>query len=180
MIKLANNLTNLVLKQAGDPRVGFSDAQVKCTPGIGCKRLLSKAELAEVAAAEANMLPNLFAQQGDPVTSLVSSPGWAGIGHGILGAGLGGGAGYLGANMTNNNSALGSGIGAAAGGLLGLIYGAVNRTRTNNDIMDLMEDLPVGADIGDIETFHDPKIRAQIARDFQRQMLRRGLNRSYQ
>ena len=188
MIKIANNLVNLLNKQAKS-NIGFSDAPIKCTPGIGCKRMLSRSELAEIEDAKWQMFGNTWPQDGDPVSAGISSPGWAGIGGALLG-GLGGGLAGFGASkiMENTGNATDpllpgvanqltlSGGGAALGGLLGGIIGHVSKSRQNNDIETLMESLPVGADLGDVATFSDPEFKAQVARDFQRTLIRQGLN----
>lgn len=153
----------------------FADVPMICTPGIGCKRQLTDQELQEIAEAKSNIFPKLFPQDYDPVSSMMSSPEWAGVGTGALGAlGLGG-LGALGASMTNRNPLLYSAIAAALGGLGGGLYGYLSKKRRNAELEDIMEDLPVGGDIGDIEIYSDPKIRATVSRDFQRQLVRRGL-----
>lgn len=153
----------------------IADVPIKCTPGVGCKRLLSDAEKAEIADAENNIISNLFPQDADPISSLISSPGWSGLGSGLLGAaGLGGTVG-LGAHLTNKDPLVYGGLAAALGGLGGGLYGYLSKTRKNKEIADLIEDLPVGADIGDIEIYSDPKVRAALSRDFQRQLMRKNL-----
>ena len=87
----------------------------------------------------------------------------------MAGAGAGTGA------LLEKSAPLGALIGGTAGGLGGLLYGYGSRTRKNKEIEDLMEDLPVGADLGDVELFSDPRLKAQMARDFQRQLVRKGL-----
>jgi hypothetical protein len=169
----------LVAKKSNDMGLNVSDyiadAPIKCTPGVGCKRMLSPGEEAEIEAAKGNMFPNLYPQNPDPVSSLISSPGWAGIGTGLLGAaGLGGVVG-LGAHLTNKDALTYGALAAAAGGLGGGLYGYIRKALKNKEIAALIENLPVGADIGDIEIYSDPKIRAAISRDFQRQLMRKNL-----
>lgn len=155
----------------------FADVPMICTPGIGCKRKLTAEELQEIADAQNNIFPNLMPRDYDPVSSMMSSPEWAGIGTGALGAiGLGG-LGGLGASMTNRNPLLYGAIAAALGGLGGGLYGYLSKKRRNAELADIMEDLPIGGDIGDIELYSDPKTRAAVSRDFQRQLVRRGLMR---
>lgn len=153
----------------------FADVPMVCTPGLGCKRKLSPEERREVIDAQFKMFPNLFPQDSDPVSSQMSSPGWSAIGTGILGAGLLGGGVGLGAHLTNKDITPYALLAGALGGLGGGLYGYIKRKRKNAKIEALMEDLPVGADIGDIEKFSDPKIMAAISRDFQRQLIRKGL-----
>jgi len=183
MIYFSNNLHNLQKKTTEkkskelNPQASsfIVDVPVKCTPGVGCKRLLSEAEKMEIADAENNIFPKLFPQDADPVSSLISSPEWAGIGSGLVGAaGLGGTVG-LGAHLLNKNPLLYGGLAAILGGLGGGLYGYLSKKRKNFQIEDMIEDLPVGADIGDIEIFSDPKMRAAFSRDFQRQLMRKGL-----
>ena len=64
---------------------------------------------------------------------------------------------------------------SALGGLGGGAYGYASKALKNKEIEDLMEDMPVGADMGDVEVFSDPRLRGQLARDFQRQLVRKGL-----
>jgi hypothetical protein len=151
------------------------DVPIKCTPGLGCKRLLTDNEKDQIAEAKTNIFPNLFPQEGDRISSMISSPEWAGIGTGLLGAaGLGGTVG-LGAHLTNKNPLLYGALAAALGGLGAGLYGYSKKRRKNKDLAKLIEDLPVGADIGDIDVYSDPKMRAALARDFQRQVMRKGL-----
>jgi len=151
------------------------DVPIKCTPGFGCKRYFTPAERAEVDVAKAQMFPMLFPTEADPISSQLSSPAWAGLGTGLMGALLGAGGGAGVGALLEKNAPVGALIGGAAGGLGGLLYGYGSRARKNKEIEDLMEDLPVGADLGDVELFSDPKLKAQLARDFQRQLIRKGL-----
>ena len=151
------------------------DVPIKCTPGFGCKRYFTPAEQAEVDAAKAQMFPMLFPTQADPISSQLSSPAWAGLGTGLMGALLGAGGGAGVGALLEKSAPVGALIGGAAGGLGGLLYGYGSRARKNKEIEDLMEDLPVGADLGEVELFSDPRLKAQLARDFQRQLVRKGL-----
>lgn len=151
------------------------DVPIKCTPGFGCKRYFTPAEQAEVDAAKAQMFPLLFPTEADPISSQLSSPAWAGLGTGLMGALLGAGGGAGVGALLEKSAPVGALIGGAAGGLGGLLYGYGSRARKNKEIEDLMEDLPVGADLGEVELFSDPRLKAQLARDFQRQLVRRGL-----
>lgn len=153
----------------------FADVPMVCTPGLGCKRKLTDQEIQEVAEAQNKMFPKLFPQDYDPVSSMMSSPEWAGVGTGALGAlGLGGVVG-AGAHLTNRNPLVYGLLAAALGGLGGGLYGYLKKKRRNAELVDIMEDLPVGGDIGDIPMYSDPKMTAAISRDFQRQLVRRGL-----
>jgi hypothetical protein len=153
----------------------FADVPIVCTPGLGCKRQLTENEIQEVIDAQKKILPNLFPRDYDRVSSMMSNPEWAGIGTGLLGA-LGGGAvGGLGAHLTNRSPALYGLLAAALGGLGGGLYGYIKKKRKNSELEDLMKDLPVGGDIGDIEVYADPKMTAAVSRDFQRQLIRKGL-----
>jgi hypothetical protein len=151
------------------------DVPIKCTPGFGCKRYFTPEEQLEVDRAKAQMFPMLFPTEADPISSQLSSPTWAGLGTGLMGALLGAGAGAGTGALLEKSAPLGALIGGTAGGLGGLLYGYGSRTRKNKEIEDLMEDLPVGADLGDVELFSDPRLKAQMARDFQRQLVRKGL-----
>ena len=151
------------------------DVPIRCTPGFGCKRYFTPAEQAEVDAAKAQMFPMLFPTQADPISSQLSSPAWAGLGTGLMGALLGAGGGAGVGALLEKSAPVGALIGGAAGGLGGLLYGYGSRARKNKEIEDLMEDLPVGADLGEVELFSDPRLKAQLARDFQRQLVRKGL-----
>jgi hypothetical protein len=153
----------------------IADVPIKCTPGLGCKRLLSDSEKAQINKAKSHFFPNLFPQNADPVSSLISDPFWAAIGKGILGASIAGGTVGLGAHLTNRDPLLHGGLAAGVGGLGAALIGYFSKSRKNKEIIDLIEDLPVGADIGDIGLYSDPKIRAALARDFQRQVMRKGL-----
>jgi hypothetical protein len=153
----------------------IADVPIVCTPGVGCKRLLTEAEKDEIESAKNNLFPKLFPQDYDSPSVMISSPEWSGIGYGALGAaGLGGVAG-LGAHLTNRNPLLYGAIAAALGGLGGGLYGYIRKNMKNKEIADLMEDLPVGGDIGDIALYSDPKIQASVSRDFQRQLMRQNL-----
>jgi hypothetical protein len=151
------------------------DAPIRCTPGFGCKRYLTPQERVEVEAAKRKMFPDYLATAADPISSQMSSPEWAGIGTGLLGALLGGGVGAGAGSLAGMGAVPGGAGGALVGALLGGLYGHGSRTRTNKTIEDTMEDLPVGADLGDIEVYSDPRFRQQLARDFQRQLMRKGL-----
>lgn len=151
------------------------DVPIRCTPGFGCKRYFTPAEQVEVDAAKAQMFPMLFPTEADPISSQLSSPAWAGLGTGLMGALLGAGGGAGVGALLEKSAPVGALIGGAAGGLGGLLYGYGSRARKNKEIEDLMEDLPVGADLGDVELFSDPRLKAQLARDFQRQLVRKGL-----
>lgn len=162
-------------KSAVSSSESIVDVPVRCTPGFGCKRLLTPQERLEVEAAKRQMFPDILATEADPISSQMSSPAWASIGTGTLGALLGGGVG-AGAGALSGIGAIPAGAGGAAlGALLGGIYGHHSRSRQNRLIEDTMEDLPVGADIGDIELYSNPQFRQALARDFQRQLIRKGL-----
>lgn len=162
-------------KSAVSSSESIVDVPVRCTPGFGCKRLLTPQERLEVEAAKRQMFPDILATEADPISSQMSSPAWASIGTGALGALLGGGVG-AGAGALSGIGAIPAGAGGAAlGALLGGIYGHHSRSRQNRLIEDTMEDLPVGADIGDIELYSNPQFRQALARDFQRQLIRKGL-----
>jgi hypothetical protein len=162
-------------KSAVSSSESIVDVPVRCTPGFGCKRLLTPQERIEVEAAKRQMLPDYLATQADPISSQLSSPDWAAIGTGGLGALLGGGLG-AGAGALSGYGALPVGAGGAVmGALLGGLYGHHSRSRQNRLIEDTMEDLPVGADLGDIEMYSNPQFRQALARDFQRQLMRKGL-----
>ena len=151
------------------------DVPIRCTPGFGCKRYLTPQEAAEVALAKQQIMPDYLATEADPVSSQMSSPSWSAAGHGLLGALLGAGVGAGGGKLLGSNVPLSALLGGALGGIGGGLYGYGSKVRKNKEIEDLIEDLPVGADIGDIEVFSDPKLKQQLARDFQRQLVRRGL-----
>lgn len=151
------------------------DVPIKCTPGFGCKRYFTPQEEAEIDSASAQMWPTLFPSKGDPISSQLSSPGWSFLGHGALGALLGAGAGGGFASISQKHIPLAIALGGLVGGLGGGIYGAATKNRKNKEIINLMQELPVGADIGDVELFNDPRLKAQMARDFQRQLVRKGL-----
>ena len=151
------------------------DVPIRCTPGFGCKRYMTPQETAEVAAAKQQLFPDYLATDADPISSQLSSPNWSAAGHGLLGALLGAGVGAGSGKLLDYNVPVSALIGGALGGLGGGLYGYGSRTRENKQIEDLIEDLPVGADIGDIEVFSDPGLKQQLARDFQRQLVRRSL-----
>ena len=151
------------------------DVPIRCTPGFGCKRYLTPQEAAEVALAKQQIMPDYLATEADPVSSQMSSPSWSAAGHGVLGALLGAGVGAGGGKLLGSNVPISALLGGALGGIGGGLYGYGSKVRENKEIEDLIEDLPVGADIGDIEVFSDPKLKQQLARDFQRQLVRRGL-----
>jgi len=150
------------------------DAPVRCTPGFGCKRYLNTQERIEVEAAKRKMFPDLLATEADPISSQMSSPMWAGIGTGALGALLGGATGAGVGRVTDFGALPAGAIGALIGGLGGGLYGTIAKNKANKRLEDTIEDLPVGADIGDIEVYSDPRFRQQLARDFQRQLVRKG------
>lgn len=151
------------------------DAPIKCTPGFGCKRYLTPQEKVQVEEAKKSILPALFPTSADPVYSGISSPEWSAVGHGALGALLGAGLGAGVGRLTDNSVPLSAGLGGLLGGLGAGLYGYGTKIRKNKEIEDTMEDLPVGADLGDMEVFSDPRLKAQLARDFQRQLVRKGL-----
>lgn len=151
------------------------DAPIKCTPGFGCKRYLTPQETLEVEAAKERMFPSLVITDADPISSQLSSPGWAGAGYGLLGALLGSGVGAGVGKVTGSNMPLSALLGGALGGLGAGLYGYGSKSIKNKQIEDLMQDLPVGADLGDVAVFSDPQLKAQLARDFQRQLIRKGL-----
>ena len=151
------------------------DVPIKCTPGFGCKRYLTPQEMVEVEAAKQKILPDLLATSAEPISSQMSSPGWSAAGHGLAGALLGAGLGAGAGKITGSNLPLSMALGGLVGGLGGGLYGYGSKLRKNKEIEDLMEDMPVGADMGDVEVFSDPRFRAQLARDFQRQLVRKGL-----
>lgn len=151
------------------------DVPIKCTPGFGCKRYFTPQEEAEIESASGQMWPALFPSKGDAISSQLSSPGWSFLGHGALGALLGAGAGGGFASISQKHIPLAIALGGLVGGLGGGIYGAATKNRKNKEIINLMQELPVGADIGDVELFNDPRLKAQMARDFQRQLIRKGL-----
>jgi len=181
MIYFSNNLTQLLQKSAAEKEANslasesILDVPIRCTPGFGCKRYFTPEEQAEVDVAKAQMFPMLFPTDADPVSSQLSSPAWAGLGTGLMGALLGAGGGAGVGALLEKSAPLGALIGGAAGGLGGLLYGYGSRARKNKEIEDIIKDMPVGADIGDIEMFSDPRLKAQLARDFQRQLVRKGL-----
>jgi len=151
------------------------DAPIKCTPGFGCKRYLTPQETLEVEAAKERIFPSLVITDADPISSQLSSPGWAGAGYGLLGALLGSGVGAGVGKVTGSNMPLSALLGGALGGLGAGLYGYGSKSIKNKQIQDLMQDLPVGADLGDVAVFSDPQLKAQLARDFQRQLIRKGL-----
>jgi hypothetical protein len=146
------------------------NAPIRCTPGFGCKRYLTPMEREEIAIAKAQMFPTLFPMNADPISSQLSSPAWAGIGTGLIGALLGAGVGGGVGAVLEKSMPMAALLGGATGGLGGLLYGFSSRARKNKEIEALIGDLPVGADLGDIEVLGDPKVKAQLARDFQRQL----------
>jgi len=151
------------------------DVPIKCTPGFGCKRYFTKDEIDEIDKAKAKILPMLFSTPADPVSSGLSSPSWAGLGAGALGALLGGGLGGSVGALRGSNAPLGAAIGALLGGGAGAMYGYGKKVRKNKEIENLMQNLPVGADLGDVEVFSDPELKQQLARDFQRRLIQKGL-----
>lgn len=151
------------------------DVPIKCTPGFGCKRYFTPEEQQEIDLAKAQIFPTLFPTTGDPVSSQMSSPAWSGIGHGTLGALLGAAAGGGVGKLTGTNLPLSLALGGLVGGLGGGLYGYGTKSRQNKELENLIQEMPVGADIGDIELFNDPRLKAQMARDFQRQLVRKGL-----
>lgn len=151
------------------------DVPIKCTPGFGCKRYFTEEEKAEIDKAKARILPTLFPTSGDPVSSGLSSPAWAGLGTGALGALLGGGLGGGIGALSDVNVPLSSTLGALLGGGVGALYGYGKKNRKNKEIVNLMQSLPVGADLGDVEVFSDPALKQQLARDFQRRLIQKGL-----
>ena len=150
------------------------DVPIKCTPGFGCKRYFTPHESAEIEKAKAQIFPTLFPTSGDPISSGLSSPAWSGIGHGALGALLGAGLGAGAGTLSGTNLPL-SALGGLVGGLGGGLYGYGSKARKNKEIENLIQEMPVGADLGDIDLFNDPRLRQQMARDFQRQLVRKGL-----
>lgn len=151
------------------------DAPIKCTPGFGCKRYFTPQEQEEIDLAKAQIFPTLFPTSGDPVSSQMSSPAWSGIGHGALGALLGAAAGGGVGKLTGANLPLSLALGGLVGGLGGGLYGYGTKAHQNKELENLIQEMPVGADIGDIDLFNDPRLKAQMARDFQRQLVRKGL-----
>jgi hypothetical protein len=175
MIKLANNIQALITKLAVSSEESIVDVPIRCTPGFGCKRYFTDQERSDIDAAQAKIMPYIFNSNADPVHTLMSSPSWAGLGTGALGAVAGalGGAG-IGAG-THNNIALSAVLGGLLGGTGGMLYGSHSRGMKNKELENTILNMPVGADIGDIETFTDPQLKQQLARDFQRQLMRKGL-----
>lgn len=161
-------------KTAASRMDSIVDAPVRCTPGFGCKRYLNEQERIEVEAAKRQMFPDFLATEADPISSQMSSPMWSGIGAGTLGALLGGATGAGVGRITDFGALPAGAIGALIGGLGGGLYGTIARNKANKRLEDTIEDLPVGADIGDIEVYSDPRFRQQLARDFQRQLVRKG------
>jgi hypothetical protein len=155
------------------------DVPIKCTPGFGCKRYFTKEEQAEINQAKAKIMSALYPTSGDPISSGLSSPYWAGMGTGVLGAllggGIGSGVGALGAFKGDTNIGLSSALGALLGAGAGALYGYSKKNKKNKEIINLMQDLPVGADLGDVEIFSDPALRQQLARDFQRRLIKTGI-----
>lgn len=176
MIETTKALANLMTKQSAlSSDDSIVDVPIKCTPGFGCKRYFTADEEAEVETAKAKMFPMIMPTDADPISAELSSPTWAGLGTGALGALLGGGAGAgLGA-ATGNNVPAAALLGALLGGVGGGVYGQAKKHRKNKGIQNLMLNMPVGADRGDIELFSDPKLKQQLARDFQRRLIQKGL-----
>lgn len=172
-----NNLDfNSSKKQANTLGSGsIVDVPIKCTPGFGCKRNLTLDEMLEIEAAKERMFPSPLITDADPVSAQMSSPGWAGAGYGALGALLGAGVGAGAGKLTNSNIPLSALLGGTIGGLGAGLYGYGSKVLKNKKLEDLIENLPVGANIGDVEVFSDPKLKAQLARDLQRQLIRKGL-----
>lgn len=168
-------MANFSRKLAELAEESIVDVPIRCTPGFGCKRYFTEGEQAEIDREKAKILPMLFPTNADPVSSGLSSPLWSGIGKGTLGALLGAAAGAGVGNLTDNNVPLSGLLGGLLGGIGGGLYGVNNKARQNKQIVDLMQDLPVGADRGDVELFSNPQFKQQIARDFQRQLMRQGL-----
>ena len=151
------------------------DVPIKCTPGFGCKRYFTPQEQEEINLAKAKIFPALFPSSGDPISAQMSSPAWSAIGKGAIGALLGATTGGGVAKLTNSNMPLSLALGGLAGGLGGALYGYGGKARENKELENLIQEMPVGADIGDIDLFNDPQLRQQMARDFQRQLVRKGL-----
>jgi hypothetical protein len=162
-------------KSAVSPTETLVDVPVRCTPGLGCKRLLTDEERREVEAAKRQIIPDFLATEADPVSSRMSSPMWSGIGAGTLGGLLGSSLG-AGVGRVSGLGTLPVGLaGALLGALGGGAYGSIARERSNKRLEAVMQSLPVGADIGDIELYSNPQFRQSLARDFQRQLIRKGL-----
>ena len=168
-------MANFSRKLAELAEESIVDVPIRCTPGFGCKRYFTEGEQAEIDREKAKILPMLFPTNADPVSSGLSSPLWSGLGKGTLGALLGAAAGAGAGSLTDNNVPLSGLLGGLLGGIGGGLYGVNNKARQNKQIVDLMQDLPVGADRGDVELFSNPQFKQQIARDFQRQLMRQGL-----
>jgi hypothetical protein len=151
------------------------DVPIRCTPGFGCKRLLTSQERLEVEAAKRQMFPDYLATEADPISSQMSSPEWATLGTGGLGAILGAGLG-AGAGTVSGYGAVPVGVGGALmGALIGGVYGNVDRGMKNKVLESTIERLPVGADLGDIEVYSNPQFQQALVRDYQRQLIRKGL-----
>ena len=153
----------------------IANAPILCTPGFGCKRFFTPIEEEEVAAAKEKMFPSIFTTRADPIHTQMSSPEWAGVGTGMLGALLGGTAGYGFGSLVGGPAALTGVGGAAIGGGIGGLYGYINKLKKNKELEALITEMPVGADIGDVEMYSNPKIRQQLARDLQRQLIKKGI-----
>lgn len=151
------------------------DVPIRCTPGFGCKRYLTPNEAMEVEQAQSKIMPNYLATDADPISSQMSSPTWSALGHGALGALLGAGLGAGVGKLTDNNIPISATAGGLAAGLGGGLYGYIVRELNNKKLKALIEELPVGADIGDIDVYSDPRLKQHLARDLQRQLVRRGL-----
>lgn len=155
-----NRFINFLHKRAADSLEGYGQHAVQQYMPISKRRELSKAELEEVERESEKIIPRIFSSYSDKPFVNLSSPGWAGLAGGALGA-LGGGVlgGNLESTIRRNSGIAGAGVGATLGGTIGALMAYWSKQKVNNDILEIARRLPENATIRDYES--DPLIQKE-------------------
>lgn len=137
-----NKGTTAILKIA---TYGNNSINVQNYTPISQKRQLSQNELNEISDAKGNLLPKLFASNGDQISSQISNPLLSTLGGGLLGGGLLGGYGALlgkefGPEYGLAGGLIGGGLGLLGGGTLSYFL----KNQKNNNYIDSISRLPEG------------------------------------
>jgi hypothetical protein len=140
------------------PYAGMGSLAMQQYAPIHRRRDLDPGERAEVAEGQGRILPRIFQSGATPIPQMMASPGWSGLGTGLLG-GAGGAA--LGAGLSQGDPLI-AGLGGLAGAGLGGLLGYHSRAARNEDLVEAMRRLPAGAVRRDY--LADPTVQAELDR----------------
>jgi Glycine zipper len=98
-----------------------------------------------------NWMPRMITTPYTPLAETLASPAKQSLLKGLLGAGLGGAAGYFGGQAVGESPLTGAAVGAGLGGLGGALHGYSKRRRENDKILDLMHHMPPGVTLGETQ-----------------------------